>query len=368
MALVLGIPVRMVGFRRIAEHEARQQKKPRHHAERRRQRRHAQRLRRHIHRRLHEHRHHRADQRPNGRPHARLVEDRRQRDGRQHGAVTVEPLCQQVARGAERRPRHQAYGRPRSGPQRRPKVRDRQPREKERAGHPRIEQEDLRHAAEPCGRQRPELHRQRRRCGSSGQRGLAHARVGQPDHGTRGQQEDPGTKHEGKRERIDAPPSHHVIEPRAHPHRERGTEHQRQPHPHAAAQKGGEGAPHQYAVEAPESVVAVPLRQTQHAARGRRRDQAEQCAPRHDPVPAGIGAPEDTAQEQQSRPRIALKHHLPRTAEQHADPVAQPRARDRVPGFGNRRHNVRIVLQSIARSAGRQRGALPHPTAERVQN
>lgn len=47
---------------------------------------------------------------------------------------------------------------------------------------------------------------------------------------------------------------------------------------------------------------------------------------------------------------------------------AQPRARDRVPGFGNRRHNVRIVLQSIARSAGRQRGALPHPTAERVQN
>ena len=87
MLLVLRIPVRMVGLLLVVEPDERQQEEPCRDAERPGQGGDSDGRHQHIHAGLNEHRHQNSQNGPERRTEIRLVEHRRQRNGRQHGAV-----------------------------------------------------------------------------------------------------------------------------------------------------------------------------------------------------------------------------------------------------------------------------------------
>ena len=211
------------------------------------------------------------------------------------------------------------------GPERRPAAAKEQSREETDSRHPRIDQKDLPDAFQPVNRQIAQTDALQRR-ESRRKRRIGHMRRRKSVHGARREQKHPRTKDERKSERIDLPRRHHVVESRTHPCRQRRTEHQRQPHPDGIAHERRKRAPHQHAVEAPESLLAVLGRKAEQIPRHRGDGHAQQGAPAHKSLSLGIGAPENADHKQKSRPRAVLKHHLPGTAQQNFDKIERASA------------------------------------------
>ena len=141
--------------------------------------------------------------------------------------------------------------------------------------HPRIDQKDLPDTFQPVNRQIAKTDALQRR-ESRRKRRIGHMRRRKPVHGARREQKHPRTKDERESERIDLPRRHHVVESRTHPCRQRRTERQRQPHPDGIAHERRKRAPHQHAVEAPESLLAVLGRKAEQIPRHRGDGHAQQ--------------------------------------------------------------------------------------------
>ena len=305
----------MIGFFGVVESNQRQQEEPRGHAEGAGQCGDAHGIEQGVHACLDEKRNDDAQNSPYGRTDVRFVEDRSQRDGRQHGAESVETFGDVGSRCLEDEGCEERQRRSDGRPQRGPAVREPETGEEQNARYPVVDEKDLCDAFEPIDDQVSQSDVSG--CGEGcRKRRIAHVGRRKSVQGAGGQQEHPCAEDEGEGERIDLPRSHHVVETRAHPCREGRAENERQPHPDGVAHERRECAADQRAVEAPEALCAVGRRQPEPITRERGDGDARERAPCRESLPFPVGTPEDAGHEEQTGPCAVLEHHLSRAAHQ----------------------------------------------------
>lgn len=142
VSLVFGVPVRMIGFFGVVESNQRQQEEPRGHAEGAGQCGDAHGIEQGVHACLDEKRNDDAQNGPYGRTDVRFVEDRSQRDGRQHGAESVETFGDVGSRCLEDEGCEERQRRSDGRPQRGPAVREPETGEEQNARYPVVDEKD----------------------------------------------------------------------------------------------------------------------------------------------------------------------------------------------------------------------------------